>query len=304
MTHLPRVFDIRRGSIDDGPGIRTTVFFKGCPLTCLWCHNPESFSPEPQLSFAPEWCIGADCGSCGTVCPRGERENGTAAVPGSRSCTGCRGCLAVCPTGARREVGRVYGLDELCALLLRDLSFYRSSGGGVTLSGGEPTLHHDYVAELLVRLKNEGIHTALQTCGEFSLEPFCRDLLPHLDLICFDLKLINARLHRHYTGRDNGTILANLRALAPRAPRRLIVRVPLVPGITATEENLAGIARLLRDLGITRWELLPYNPGGIGKRKKLGLEVPAELPERFLGRDEERSLRELFLGGLAKNSAG
>jgi pyruvate formate lyase activating enzyme len=121
-------------------------------------------------------------------------------------------------------------------------------------------------------------------------------------MIFFDVKLVNARLHRRYTGRDNETILANLCALASRAPERLVVRVPLVPGITATQENLIAIARILRDLGLDGWELLPYNPGGRGKRKKLGQEVPAGLPERFMGRDEERELRELFLGRLAKYS--
>jgi pyruvate formate lyase activating enzyme len=302
MSSLPRVFDIRRGSLDDGPGIRTTVFFKGCPLACTWCHNPESFSPESQLSFSPEWCIGDDCGSCGAVCPEGKRETGTAVAPGSPDCSGCRRCILVCPTGARREIGRVYSLDDLCTLLLRDVPYYRSSGGGVTLSGGEPTLHHDYVAELLAKLKKEGVHTVLQTCGDFSIDPFCRDLLPLLDMIFFDVKLVNARLHRRYTGRDNETILANLCGLASRAPERLVVRVPLVPGITATQDNLIAIARILRDLGLDGWELLPYNPGGLGKRKKLGQEVPAGLPERFMGRDEERELRELFLGRLAKYS--
>lgn len=298
-SRKPIIFDIRRGSMDDGPGIRSTVFFKGCPLACIWCHNPESISREAEILFTRQRCLGDDCGACGAVCRGGRGEAGRAVGPGVAACCACGECAAVCPGGARRETGRSYPLDELCAILLKDLIYYRTSRGGVTLSGGEPTLHHDYVVQLLWRMKKEEIHTALQTCGQFPIEPFCREILPLLDMVYFDLKLIDPYLHHRYTGCHNGTILADLCALAIRAPERLTVRVPLVPGITTTEENLTTTARLLTELGIDSWELLPYNPGGIAKRKRLAMEVPADVPESFMAPDEELVLLERFRNRLA-----
>jgi pyruvate formate lyase activating enzyme len=298
MTSLPFIFDIRRGSTDDGPGIRTTVFFKGCPLSCIWCHNPESMSPEPALSFAAERCIGAVCAACAAVCHAGKKQIGMAAAPGNPLCSACGECAAVCPTGARRVIGRVYTLDELCTLLLKDIPFYRASKGGVTLSGGEPTLHNNFVTHLLQRLKKERVHTAIQTCGAFETDPFFNELLPFLDIVYFDLKLFDPLLHKRYTGRDNARILANLFLLSRFAPERLMVRVPLVPGITATVENLSAIAKLVGDLRIGSWELLPFNPGGIAKRRRIGREAPQGLPESYMERAEEERLREIFRQGV------
>lgn len=291
MKSLPFIFDIRRGALDDGPGIRTTVFFKGCPLACIWCHNPESMHSEAEMSFSPDRCIGNDCGACEAVCPVAENNKG---MGGEAGCSACGGCAAVCPSGARWQIGRVYSLNELSALLLKDLIFYSTSRGGVTLSGGEPTIHHTYVRELLKRLKAAGVHTAIQTCGLFDFELFSEELLPLLDMVYFDLKLMDPVLHKRYTVRSNASILKNLSGLSRLAPERLVVRVPLVPEITATSENLLAIAAFLRELHIKSWELLPYNPGGIAKRKSLSRELSPSMPRHFMGAEEEERLVTLF----------
>lgn len=287
MRTLPLIFHIRRGAMDDGPGIRTTVFFKGCPLSCAWCHNPEAISPLPELMVDQDRCLDDDCRSCAQSC-----DNATG------NCTACASCVAACPTLARQVIGQTMAIDELCRLILADRHFYRASGGGVTLSGGEPTMHHDYVTTLLRIMKEEGVGTALQTCGYFDTTRFCDEMLANLDLIYFDLKLADGNLHRIHTGRDNALILKNLAMLAAIAKERLVVRVPLVPGITATENNLSAIASIVRDLGIARWELLPYNPGGLHKRRKLGKRLPRGVAEIPMGRDEEQAFQELFSRSL------
>jgi pyruvate formate lyase activating enzyme len=283
MTSLP-LTGIKRGSTDDGPGIRTTVFFKGCPLSCTWCHNPETVAAEPELSFAAGRCLGEACRACAGSCPAGNE-----ALPPARPCAACGVCAQSCPTGARRLIGRAYPLTELTALLLKDRQFYFTSGGGVTLSGGEPTRHYRYAAALLQRLKGADIHTAIQTCGHFDIDVFRRTLLPAIDLVFFDLKLIDPEEHRRYTGLDNRLILDNFTRLAAEIGNRLVPRTPLVAGITATERNLAAIATLLRRSGMTNCELLPYNPGGIEKQQNLGRPAPSGLADHFMDRAEERA---------------
>ena len=300
MNNHPLIFDIRRGSLADGPGMRSIVFFKGCPLACVWCHNPESMSEKTEIFFDKALCIGAACSKCSPVCAGSKKNNGSALKPGIKGCSACGGCAVVCPSGARREVGRTYTMEELCEILLDDIKFYQDSHGGVTLSGGEPTLHHDYVARLLRWLKGFNIHTAIQTCGLFEYEAFHIDLLPSLDIIYFDLKFVDTVLHHKYTGGDSHSILANLSALALCAKDRLVVRVPLVPGITATEENLSAIARFGKELNLVSWELLPYNPGALIKRAMLAKRIPSGLPLSFMDRCEEERLRAFFweqLGG-------
>lgn len=293
MTALPFITDVKRGSIDDGPGIRTTVFFKGCPLQCIWCHNPETISPGQELAITVGRCLGTACRACAGSCHA--VDNGVLAT---RSCIACGVCAQSCPTSARRLVGRRYSITELTPLLLRDRQFYFASGGGVTLSGGEPTLHHHYVATLLQKLKAQGINTAIQTCGLFDFDSFRRTLLPHLDLVFFDLKLIDTAEHRYYTGMDNQVILTNFSQLAGEIGTRLIPRTPLVPHITATRHNLTAIAALLRRTGISACELLPYNPGGIEKRRNLRLPIPPGLPQQFMPHDEERRLTAIFREAL------
>lgn len=268
MEPGPLIFNLHRFALDDGPGIRTTVFFKGCPLACRWCHNPESIRAGREIAFDRDRCIG--CGECETVCPEGAID---AASPGRirrTRCTACGACAEVCPTLALREVGRHYPVDGLVDLLLTDLLLYETSGGGVTLSGGEPTLHMDYVRKVLRGLKGRGIHITLQTSGWFDLKDFRKKLLPCLDLIYYDLKLMDPRLHRCFTGRSNRRILENLASLAAENTVPIVVRTPLVPGITDTESNLEAIQRFVSALGLPEPVGLPYNPVGMAKRIALG----------------------------------
>ncbi len=268
----PLIFNLHRFALDDGPGIRTTVFFKGCPLACRWCHNPESLRADREVAFDRDRCIG--CGECETVCPEGAID---ATSPGRirrTRCTACGVCAEVCPTLALREVGRHYPVEDLVDLLLADRLLYETSGGGVTLSGGEPTLHMDYVRKVLHGLKGRGIHITLQTCGWFDLADFRRKLLPCLDLVHYDLKLMDPRLHRRFTGRSNRRILQNLASLAATNSVPIVVRTPLVPGITDTASNLEAIQRFVSALGLPEPIRLPYNPAGTAKRIALGRRPP------------------------------
>lgn len=193
-----------------------------------------------------------------------------------------------------KVLGKEYPLAELLEVLLRDRLFYEVSGGGVTFSGGEPTLWMEYLGEALKALKTTGVHTAIQTCGVFSYERFARHVLPFSDLIMFDLKFIDPAQHKRYTGRDNALILDNFRSLTREAGSRLLPRVPLVPGITATHGNLLDIASFLADLGHARCDLLPYNPAGLEKRRTIGMELPSEpMPAHQDTPDGDR-LRHLF----------
>lgn len=289
---LPLIFDVRRFALDDGPGIRTTVFMKGCPLSCLWCHNPESMYSGREIAFYPKRCI--NCGECRSACP----ENAILMEGAERirrgKCTTCGICVAECPSTALKIVGGKYSVEQLTEGLLSDIIFYETSRGGVTFSGGEPTLYMDYVAEVMRELKKKNIHIAVQTSGMFDLEEFGTKLLPHIDLIFYDIKLFDPREHKKYTGKTNEQILSNYTELAKETGNRIIPRVPLVPGITATNTNLARIADFLNKNGRAEFELLPYNPGGISKRIAIGKEVPAALPDNMLGIEEEKRLKRFF----------
>ncbi len=290
----PLVVDIKRNSLDDGPGIRSVVFFKGCPLRCLWCQNPESLAPRRELQRLPDRCVG--CGACVPACTRGVARPARDAQTGE--CALCEACVVACPAAARRIVGTAHGLEALVDKLLRDETFYRRSGGGVTLSGGEPTLHLDFVVRLARRLAERGVHVLVETCGHFDGERFVRELLPHLGLVYFDVKLADAEAHRRATGRDNGRIRENLGRLARSAPAKLLPRVPLVPGITDREENLAALAALLRSLELPRVMLLPYNPLWIPKRKALGLDLPYSHAEWMSAADIRRCAGPFLAAGL------
>lgn len=259
------IFDVQRFSVHDGPGIRTTVFFKGCPLRCLWCHNPESMRPTPEVFFHADRCV--EQGACLSSCPRSALVRGDTRVD-RNACDGCGVCDDACPFGALRVSGRFVSVDALLEEILRDRPFYTSSGGGVTLSGGEPTLQLDFVVALARACRQAGVRVGLQTCGAFSW----KRMQPHLDLfefIHFDVKVIARDRHLELCGADNSGMLANAKKLVEaRAPVRF--RMPIIPAHTDDEPNLAAVATLLNELGIDRIRLLRYHSMGEAKLPRIG----------------------------------
>jgi pyruvate formate lyase activating enzyme len=287
---LPLIVDIKTGSTEDGPGIRSTVFFKGCPLHCTWCQNPEAMDPHVEIGFYPRHCI--RCFDCEEVCPEGAILEGENERIDRSRCTRCGKCADVCPGQGLRRIGRYYETDELLEILLRDRVFYDVSRGGVTLSGGEPTLWPEYAGNLLRRLKQEGVRTALQTCGYFDYDAFKEEMLPCLDLIMFDLKLIDAEDHLRWTGQDNQRILQNFTQLL-NAPVEMVPRIPLIPGFTISEENLEGISSFLKDNGVRTCSLLPYNPLGLSKWENLGKNRPP-LPITWMNKSQQKSCHRIY----------
>jgi pyruvate formate lyase activating enzyme len=273
-----RILHLQRLSTEDGPGIRTTVFFKGCPLHCTWCHNPESISIQLQTQWFAVRCIG--CKTCVDACPNECLEMTEAGlIVDQKRCEACGKCVEACPSGARERLGRTVTAEEVLADLYKDRAFYEKSGGGVTLSGGEPTFQPDFAETLLRGLKEQGISTAIDTCGLTSTLILDR-LLPYTDLILFDLKLLDPGLHRKYTGVTNQQILeslAHIRKIIQQDSRHmdLWIRTPLIPGATDTDENLSAIGQYLAeqmDGVISRWELCAFNNLCRDQYTRLGLE--------------------------------
>ncbi len=265
------VFEVKGNSLDDGPGIRTVVFFKGCPLDCLWCHNPESKKAEVEISFDKEKCIG--CGSCIAVCTEKALDKDRPSFIDRQACNLCMKCTDACPGGALSPVGRFMRLDELMGEIEKDLPFFQASQGGITLSGGEPTLYMGFASLLLQKAKAKGIGTLLETCGLFDYERFITSLFPYLDIIYYDIKIFDEEEHRRFCGASNARILKNfaeLNTMCIEAGKELRPRIPLVPGITATRKNLLAVAHFLKGLGVTKVELLQYNPLWLSKLDTLG----------------------------------
>jgi len=292
------VIDIKGNSLDDGPGIRSVVFFKGCPLSCAWCHNPESINRRAELSWDPSLCVA--CGACAQTCTNGAATVANESRVDRSRCKRCFGCAAVCPSAALRRVGAPMTREQIVARVLRDKPFYDASGGGVTLSGGEPTLHMALVSELARELRAAGVHVLLETCGYFRLDAFTASLLPHLDAVYMDIKLIDPAEHRRWCGIDNGVVLRNFAALAALARGggfELTARTPLIPGITDTAANLDGIASFLAGLGVGTLQLLPNNPTWQEKSHGIGGDVDAGLQgslRRFLSSEEIVASGNLF----------
>lgn len=251
------IFDIIRASTVDGPGIRTSVFFKGCNLRCRWCHNPESQKNEPQLLFFENKCT--HCGNCEKYCPYH-----------LTACSLCGKCELMCPTDARKICGREYTVDEVFAEVVKDRMFYENSDGGVTFSGGECMLQIDFLTALLTKCKENGIHTAVDTAGHVPWASFVK-ILPYTDLFLYDVKCFSSTLHKTLTGVENARILENLKRLTQEFSGDIIVRVPIVKGANDILPDLANTAAYLKGLGIDKVELLPYHKMGEHKYAALGM---------------------------------
>jgi pyruvate formate lyase activating enzyme len=299
MDRKAIIFDIQRYSVHDGPGIRTLVFFKGCPLRCKWCQNPESLDMKKEIAFLAGKCIG--CGECAKACPREAIIFENSSRISRDLCDRCGECAEVCYAEALTVVGKEYDVRSLLDVVERDRPFYEQSGGGVTVSGGEPTLQFDFLLDFLRAAKQAGLNTVIETCGAFSWDKF-KTLLPYLDNIYFDLKLVSEEEHKRLTDTSNRQILANARKLM-ETDKKVVFRVPLVPAMTMTEKNISDIIGLLKELKQEEVHLLPYHKMGESKLQRVDSPLKALALEPFS--DEQiAEIRERFEAAGLKVSIG
>ena len=261
-----KVLRIERFAIHDGPGIRTTVFLKGCPLRCVWCHSPESQVLQPEFMPRPDRCV--RCGGCTTACPQHAAAPAADRGPvAPDTCTTCGACAEACPTGARELAGRTMSVGALMAEIERDRIFYDESDGGVTFSGGEPLMQPDFLRLMVRSCRDSGIHVTVDTCGHADTTALL-DVARDADLFLFDLKMMDDDRHVVYTGASNGRILDNLERLSAVHPN-VIVRFPLIPGVNDDDDNVRATGAYLASLRLTRVDVLPYHRTGIAKYERL-----------------------------------
>lgn len=296
ISQRATIFDIQSFSLHDGPGIRTTVFFKGCPLSCLWCHNPESNAARPQLMFHSKLCTG--CMQCVPACRQGvhqviEHEGNRMHVVDAGLCIGSGDCIKVCCYDALTLVGSLMTVDEVIDRVSKDLRYFALKGGqgGVTFSGGEPMLHVPFIKALVSRMP--GVNFCMETSGYAPRESF-EEVLPCIDLFLFDYKMTSPSLHTQFCGKDNALILENLDYLY-ESGKPIVLRLPLIPTINDSADHFDGIASLLRRYPkILRAEVMPYHVFGLGKSEELGKEIPSLLPKT----DASQSLVQTWLEEL------
>ena len=268
------VFDIQKFSLHDGPGIRTTVFLKGCPLRCLWCHNPESQSFKIELSYKSDKCV--LCGACEEVCEAGVHKvsENLHAIDYSKCTASCK-CVEACAYDALKLYGKTMTVQEVISDVLKDIKYYKKSDGGITISGGEPLAQPTFTGEILKAAKEKRIHSCIETTGYASRE-IIEKLLPYVDLFLFDYKATDSKKHEELTGVSNELILENLQFIYDKGAS-IILRCPLIPGINDSEEHLQGIALMSDKYPLLKGiELLPYHHMGKGKYKELGREYSLE----------------------------
>ena len=285
------VFDVQRFSVHDGPGIRSTVFLKGCPLACRWCHNPEGMRTAPEIFVTPDRCIA--CRACVEACPYDLPSGIAGGWAGTKDrCEACGLCAEACPTGARRMAGRLMTVGQLVDEVTRDRVFYDRSRGGVTFSGGEPLSQADFVLACLRDLKERGVHTAVDSCGLVDRDALL-EAAALADLFLFDIKHADEAAHVEWAGAPNDRILANLEALA-RVHDAIWVRVPVIPGVNDDAANLRRTAALAASLpGVQRVSLLPYHELGEDKRERVGVPGASFAPETP-GQDRMRDIATIF----------
>ncbi len=262
------IFDIKRYAIHDGPGIRTTVFLKGCPLQCPWCHNPEGQDSNPELSYNETRCL-EDCSECIKICPQDALSFVNRLVSIDRDkCDLCGDCAPACPTEALEIIGRDLSVEEVMEEIEKDRVFFEESGGGVTFSGGEPLAQLEFLKAVLDKCKKKGLHTVLDTCGYAPYE-YIEEIAKKIDLFLYDLKLMDDKKHQEAMGVSNKLIIENLKKLSEKGSQ-IIVRIPIIEGVNDTEENIIGTAKFIASLpGIKEISLLPYHKGGRQKYSRL-----------------------------------
>ena len=267
------ILEIKGNSLDDGPGIRSVVFFKGCPLSCVWCHNPESKKACVEISFEPNNCIG--CNTCIETCTKKALSRENLFFIDRTLCDLCFECVANCPSNALERVGRGMKVSEIVETVVKDKPFFDTSKGGVTFSGGEPALDIEFLAKAAKALKEKGVHVLIETCGQFNYEKFNELVYPHVDLIYFDIKIMDRENHKKYCGFPNTTILENFKKLYRKHLNggvKVLPRTPLIPGITDTRQNLLAIVSLYREEKVKKTQLLPYHPLWQDKNLKIGIK--------------------------------
>lgn len=288
-----QIVEIKGNSLDDGPGIRTVIFFKGCPLSCVWCQNPETKSSSQEISFSSENCKNSK--KCFEVCEVDAINFSNKFRINRDTCNLCGKCIEACVNNALKFAGREYEIKELVEIVLKDKSFYDNSGGGVTLSGGEPTLHMEFLTEFLKEMKKHDIHVCIETCGYYNLKKFNEYILPYVDLIYFDLKIHDSESHEKHCKVPNEIILKNFEDLINRKGIPILPRIPLIPKITATKRNLIDLANYLKSHDVKEIGLLPYNPLWLSKLDSLGAKKEYSR-SNWLNKKEKERIKEIFSG--------
>ena len=283
------LFNVQRFSVHDGDGIRTTIFLKGCPLRCAWCHNPEGLNTKPTLAFTAAQCIG--CGVCHHFCEDGSLNRVNESLDYRSECEKCEVAVEQCPARALHLYGQEHDFVQLKGLLARDREFYRQSGGGVTFSGGEPLLQYRPLVDFLDCIKTEHYHIAIETSGQAPYAAL-EALIPRVDCFFYDIKMMDSALHKRWTGVDNGQILKNFVGLT-RAHDDVRVRVPIIPAVNDTEAQMTEIAEFVKDYAISYVELMPYHPLGASKADSIGCEGYFASEKMYLP-EELAALKQVF----------